>query len=104
MIFFLQTRKDSLEQLSLTHVHKFFDELYSVKERIEHYKADQYKNMKFKNTKTGEFSALSAHTMKIVTFLSQLLLNSQTLIFTPISPAFETSEELLAIFERLIKY
>lgn len=60
--------------------------------------------MKFKNTKTGDFSALSAHTMKIVTFVSQLFLNSQTIIFTPISPAFTSSEELVDVFERLIKY
>ena len=77
--------------------------MYQNKDRLDVYKNTKHKNMKFMNTKSGNFSALSSHSTKIVCYLSNIILNSQTILLSPIMENTDTGLDMVLIFDKLAK-
>ena len=77
--------------------------MHQNRDRLDAYKNTKYQNMKFTNTKNGNFSALSSHTTKIVCYLSNIILNSQTILLSPIIENVDTGIDMLPIFDKITK-
>jgi hypothetical protein len=88
----------------LNNVNKFIDELSLHKERLDVFKANKLKNMKYVPGKTESYSALANQHMKIVGFVGNILLNSFTCFFVPIIRDLEVYNESYVVFEKCFKY
>jgi len=96
--------KNSAEQVSLHQINKQIDDLVLMKDRIESYRESKLKSKKQINPKIGGYSTVgSSHQSRVVGFLTNIILSSQTFFFVPVSKNGENYNEILPIIEKCSK-
>ena len=75
-----------------------------MKDRIESYRETKLKAKKLINTKVGGYSTIGhSHQTKIVGFLTNMILSSQTFFVVPVQKEGENYSEIVPIIERCSK-
>jgi len=102
LIGFDNEQKEDLSQISLNHLNKFIDELSSQKD-LQSYRQSKLQTIQSEVNKGGSYNVFSSQHMRIVNFLAQITLTSQTFFFLPFYSEGESYKFAYPLLERCFK-